>query len=237
MTTVRANGTARADEPVIDVLLAVFDFPVLTIGYRTVIDAEPDMQVVGEIESRDALRTQVETIAADVVIAECQPYDVAGCTTMESLGAIRAARPGARIVALECRCASDQFALAIKAGADGFLTREAQATDVVQALRCVSRGETYVSPSIVTRMVETYVLKTPQGRLEDAYDALSDREREVLHLAALGSTNREIARTLQLSEQTVHHHRATVMEKLGLHDRVDLLKYAIRRGVVKVADL
>jgi len=86
-------------------------------------------------------------------------------------------------------------------------------------------------------MVETYVLKSPQGRLEDAYDALSDREREVLHLAALGHTNREIARTLGLSEQTVHHHRATVMEKLGLHDRVDLLKYAIRRGVVKVADL
>jgi DNA-binding NarL/FixJ family response regulator len=233
----RANGAGTVDGRPLDVVLAIFEFPVLTIGYRTVIDAEPDMQVVGEIESREALRTQVEAIEADIVIAECQPYDVAGCTTMEGLEAIRAAKPGARIVALECRCASDQFALALKAGADGFLTSEAQATDVVQALRCVSRGETYVSPSMVTRMVETYVLKSPQGRLEDAYDALSDREREVLHLAALGHTNREIARTLGLGEQTVHHHRATVMEKLGLHDRVDLLKYAIRRGVVKVADL
>jgi two-component system response regulator NreC len=237
VATARVNVTQTMDDRPLDVLLAIFDFPVLTIGYRTAIDAEPGMRVVGEIEDRDDLRSQVEAIPADVVIAECDAYDPAGGTTMESLETIRSARPGARVVALECRCATDQFTLALKAGADGFLTREAQPTDVVQAVRCVSRGETYVSPSIVTQMVETYVLRTPQGRVEDAYDALSDREREVLHLAALGSTNREIARTLHLSEQTIHHHRATVMEKLGLHDRVDLLKYAIRRGVVKVADL
>ncbi|TAK03119.1 MAG: response regulator transcription factor, partial [Chloroflexota bacterium] len=90
---------------------------------------------------------------------------------------------------------------------------------------------------LVTRMVNTYVLRSPEHSLEDAYDTLTDREHEVLLLAAVGHTNREIARALHLSEQTVHNYRATVMEKLGFHDRVELLKFAIRRGVLNVADL
>jgi Response regulator containing a CheY-like receiver domain and an HTH DNA-binding domain len=86
-------------------------------------------------------------------------------------------------------------------------------------------------------MVNTYVLKSPQGMLQDRYEDLSEREREVMLLAAIGHTNREIARTLHLSEQTIHNYRANVMEKLGFHDRVELLKYAIRRGIIDVADL
>ena len=86
-------------------------------------------------------------------------------------------------------------------------------------------------------MVNTYVLRTPGGTLEDAYDTLSDREKEVLLLAAVGHTNREIAKTFHLSEQTVHNYRANIMEKLGLHDRMELLKFAIRRGIVEVSDL
>jgi DNA-binding NarL/FixJ family response regulator len=86
-------------------------------------------------------------------------------------------------------------------------------------------------------MVNTYVLGNPDQPADDPYLALNDREREVLLLAAVGHTNREIAEGIHLSEQTVHNYRATVMEKLGLHDRVDLLKYAIRRGLVNAADL
>jgi two-component system response regulator NreC len=107
----------------------------------------------------------------------------------------------------------------------------------VAALRSISRGQTYVSPAIVTRMVNTYVLRSPDGTLEDAYTTLSDREKEVLLLAAVGHTNREIAKVFHLSEQTVHNYRANIMEKLGFHDRVELLKFAIRRGIISVADL
>lgn len=219
------------------VLLAVFDFPMLNVAFRTVIDGEPDMRVVGVVEQQGALLEQLAVLAPDVVITECLPYSGRGCTSFATIEAIRAARPATRIVALECRCSSEQFSLALKAGADGFLTREAAATDVVSALRTVAAGQTYVSPAIVTKMVNTYVLRTDPGALEDPYDSLSDREREVLLLAAGGHTNREIARTLHLSEQTVHNYRANIMEKLGLHDRVELLKYAIRRGVIEVADL
>ena len=219
------------------VLLAIFDFPLVTTGLRSVIEAEPGMIVAGEVTTRDDLRAAIETIPTDVVITECEPITAAGCTTFESIETIRSLKPSLRILALECRCGSEQFSLALKAGADGFLTREAQAADIVTALRCVARGETYVSPAIVTRMVNTYVLRTPGAPIEDAYDSLTEREKEVLLLAAVGHTNREIAKVFHLSEQTIHNYRASVMEKLDLHDRIDLLKFAVRRGIVDVADL
>ena len=218
------------------VLLAVFDFPVLNDGFRAVIDAQLDMRVVGQVDDRDGLMGALETTDADVVIAECLPGGL-GCATFQTIESIRQLNPRLRILALECRCSSEQFSLALKAGADGFLTREAEASDVVNAVRCVAAGQTYVSPSLVTKMVNTYVLRTPDGSLDDPYLSLSEREREILLLVAQGHTNREIARIFHLSEQTVHNYRASLMEKLGFHDRVDLLKFAIRRGVIDVADL
>jgi DNA-binding NarL/FixJ family response regulator len=232
-----ASGNVPGNGKRLGVLLAIFEFPMLNVGLREVIDAEPDLKVIGEVPDRESMRGIVQASTADVVITECLPYDRSGCTSFQEIEAIRAMKPALKILALECRCSSEQFSLAIKAGADGFLTREAQASDFVTALRSISRGETYVSPSIVTRMVNTYVLKSTQGALEDPFESLSDREREVMLLAAVGHTNREIARTLHLAEQTIHNYRATVMEKLGFHDRVELLKFAIRRGIINVADL
>ena len=233
----RTNGTTPGGREQLQVLLAVFDFPLLNLGLRNAIEAEPDMTIVEVVPDREAMREALERTTADVVISECLPYSRQGCSSFQELEQIRAMKPGIKIIALECRCSSEQFSLALKAGADGFLTREAEPTDIVTALRCVARGETYVSPAIVTKMVNTYVLRTPGGTIEDAYDSLSDREKEVLLLAAVGHTNREIAKTFHLSEQTVHNYRANIMEKLGLHDRMELLKFAIKRGVIEVADL
>ena len=221
----------------LDVLLAIFEFPMLVAGYRSIIDGEMDMRCVGVVPDRDSLAETLERTPADVVVTECQPFS-AGCgSTFETVEQIRSVKPDAKVLALECRTGSEQFSLALKAGADGFLTREAEPVDILAALRSVSHGQTYVSPAIVTRMVNTYVLRSPEGSLEDAYATLSDREREVLMLAAVGHTNREIARVFHLSEQTVHNYRANIMEKLGFHDRMELLKYAIRRGLISVADL
>jgi len=219
------------------VLLAIFDFPMLRTGIRAIVEAESDMTVVGQVASPDALPGALAACQPDVVVAECLPVGSHGAAAFATIQAIRAARPQARILALDSRGAGEQFSLALKAGADGYLTREAAPDDIVAAVRGVSRGQTYVSPAIVTRMVNTYVLRTAGCPAEDAYELLNEREREVLLLAATGHTNREIARTFQLSEQTIHNYRAGVMEKLGFHDRVELLKYAIRRGIVSVADL
>jgi len=219
------------------VLVAILDFPLVNAGLRAAVEAEPDMTVVGEAADHAALRELVASIPADVIVTECLPYSREGCAAFQAIEAIRSTAPGLKILALECRTGAEQFSLALRAGADGFLTRDAEPADVVTALRCIRRGETYVAPALVTRMVNTYVLRSPEHSLEDAYDTLTDREHEVLLLAAVGHTNREIARALHLSEQTVHNYRATVMEKLGFHDRVELLKFAIRRGVLNVADL
>jgi DNA-binding NarL/FixJ family response regulator len=231
------TGPEPGNGQALGVLLAIFDFPMLVVGYRSLINAQPDMAVVGALDDRAGLREQVARTPADVVITECMPYAVSGCTSFQSIEELRSAKPALRILAIDCRCGSDQFSLAIKAGADGFLTREAEAADVVDAVHRIVRGETYVSPAIVTRMVNTYVLRGPDPSPEDPYETLSERSREVLRLAAYGHTNREIARTLHLSEQTVHSHRATIMEKLGFHDRVELLRYALRRGVIQAAEL
>jgi two-component system response regulator NreC len=232
---VRANGQSAGGK--VSVLLAIFEFPMLIAGYRSIIDGELDLHVVGAVPEREALIDTIGRLHPDVVVTECQPFTTPGSGTFEAIEQIRQTAPSVRILALECRTGSEQFSLALKAGADGFLTREAEPGDVVAALRSVSRGQTYVSPSIVTRMVNTYVLRTPNSPIEDVYSTLSDREREVLLLAAVGHTNREIAKVFHLSEQTVHNYRANLMEKLGFHDRVELLKFAIRRGIISVADL
>ena len=232
---VAGNGSDMRDGT-LRVLLAIFDFPLVNAGLRVAIDTEPDMRVVGEATSQAGLRTLIETIQADAIVTECQPYPD-GRPAFHSIEVARSVTPALKILALECRTGAEQFSLALKAGADGFLTREAQPVDVVAALRCIQRGETYVSPALVTKLVNTYVLRNPEHSLEDAYETLSDKEREVLLLAAVGHTNREIAKALHLSERAVHSKRSSMMEKLGFHDRVDLLKFALRRGVVGVGEL
>lgn len=234
----RSNGGGPGGGK-IAVQLAIFDFPMLIAGFRSIIDAELDMEVTGTATTVESISDSLARSAADVVIAECQPLSAPGSSTFEAIENVRAAAPGVRIIALECRSGngSEQFSMALKAGADGFLTREAEPSDLVAALRSVSRGQTYVSPSIVTKMVNTYVLRSPDAPAEDTYSTLSEREREILLLAAVGHTNREIAKVFHLSEQTVHNYRANIMEKLGFHDRTELLKFAIRRGIISIADL
>lgn len=238
MATVREPATdTGTDASRLGVMLAIVDFPMLNSSFRTVIDQERDMRVVGEVTGRDTVVEQARALNPDVIVLECESVGGLGCGMYDSIEAIRSACPETKIIALDCRCTSEQFSVALQAGASGFLTREAQDNDVVGALRSVAAGHTYVSPAIVTRMVDTYVRRSPDASLDDPYAKLTERERRVLLLAALGHTNREIARSLQLSEQTVHYNRANVMEKLGLHDRVELLRYTIRRGLLDPSSL
>ncbi|HJW21857.1 MAG TPA: response regulator transcription factor [Candidatus Limnocylindrales bacterium] len=232
-------GTASSQATVdtIRVALAIADVPLLRLGIRTAIEAEPDMEVVAEIDGRSGLVDRLRDMNAAVVVTDAASLD-GGRVTMATIEALRRALPELRILALEGRAGGDHYTLVLRAGADGYLTRDAGPADVVAAIRCVRDGETYVSPSLVTRMINTYVLRRGGAQtVEDAYETLTDREREVLLLAATGNTNREIAQIVHLSEQTVHNYRASGMEKLGFHDRVELLKYALRRGVISVADL
>jgi len=233
----RSPDAAAGGRPKTGVFVAIAGFPLLVAGYRAVIDRTADLRVVGAIDGSETVRAQVAGSDADIVIVEWLPAAGASRPSFPTIEEVRAARPTARILAVECRCGSEQFALALRAGAHGFLERRATPGEVLGALRCIGRGETYVSPAMMTRMVDTHVRRSTPGAADDAFGALSAPAREVLRLAAVGRTNREIARTLQLSEQAVHNHRAAVMAKLGVHDRVELLRYALRRGLVQGSEL
>lgn len=230
-------GVAGADgAATLGVLLAIDDFPLLVAGYRVVIDAAPDLRVVGVVGPDARPCEQVARLAPDIVVTGCPSRTGAGSASGRTIEEIRAARPAVRILAVECRCGREQSSLAIGAGADGVLTREATAGEVLTALRRIGRGETCETPSGVTRATTTHALwSTPAA--DDAFDALSEPVREVFRLAAVGHSSREIARRLHLSERTVHKHRATIMQKLGLHRRVELLKYALRRGIIQATEL
>jgi two-component system, NarL family, response regulator NreC len=234
----RESGViATHDGDPLSVLLAIVDFPMLGRAFRTAIAGERDMRVVAEVDTREELVAQVRSTRADVVLTECEPFGGVGCPGYETLEQIRDASPEARIIALDCRRAAEPFSIALKSGANGYLTREATEAEVLAAIRSVAAGHTYVSPAIVTRMIDTYVRRAPDTAFDDPYDSLTEREREVLLLVAMGHTNRDIARSLRLSEQTIHTHRASVMEKLGLHDRVGLLRYSLRRGILNPSTL
>ena len=238
MTTSReTRPDGVADTARVGVMLAIVDFPMLSTAFRAVIDQERDMGVVAEATSREAIVEEARASHADVIVMECESVGGFGCGISEAIEAFRAGYPQARVIAVDCRSATEQFSVALKAGVNGYLTREALDTDVVAAVRSVAAGHTYVSPAIVTRMINTYVRRNPDAGIDDPYETLSDRERQVMLLAAMGHTNRDIARSLRLSEQSVHYNRATLMEKLGLHDRVELLRYTVRRGLLNPSTL
>ncbi len=208
------------------------DAPVMRGGLKTIIDAEKDMRVVAETPSIDQALALIEEVRPEVIVTDLAT-DGAGLDTMR---AVKSYSPSPHILVLASQATGEFFTLAMRAGADGYLTREAQPMEIVNAIRCLSKGQNYVNASIVTLLVK-YICKTPRGRLDDPYDAMSEREKEVLCLAASGHTNDEMAEMLSLSKRTIHNVRARLMGKLGFHDRMQLVKYALRRGIISPEDV
>jgi two-component system response regulator NreC len=203
-------------------------------GLRSIINAERDMVVVAEADGITEAVDLIDEVRPEVIVTDlCMD----GGDGLDAMRTVKNKAPWLRILVLAVQGSGEFFLLAMRAGADGYLTRDAEPVEVVNAIRCVSKGHNYVNASIVTMLVSTYVCKTRRGDPGDPYDVLSDREREILCLAAAGHTNRGIAEILRLSERTIHNVRARLMEKLGFHDRLELLKYALRRGIISAGDM
>jgi two-component system response regulator NreC len=124
------------------------------------------------------------------------------------------------------------FFQALQAGGDGYVTKAAPEWELLSAIRSVYQGQCYLNASVTKLLVSDYLERAKRGDRRTPYDLLTDREREILHLVAAGHSNREIAEILGISEHTVHNHRAHLMEKLGVHNRLELLKYAMREGII-----
>lgn len=212
-------------------LLLVDDHEIVRAGLRMLFLAEPDMEIAGEAGSGAEALQAVAHLRPDVVL-----MDVAmpGMSGIEATRRIKAASPETAILALTMYEDEQYFFEMLNAGASGYIPKRAAPDDLVSAIRVVSQGNVFLYASLA-RFLLSEVLPAHEAKDEPgAADELTPREREVLTHIAEGKTNREIADALVISPKTVDRHRENIMQKLNLHSRVELVKYAIARGLIGV---
>lgn len=204
------------------------DHTVMRQGLRALLEAEPGFSVVGETADGLEVARLVERLGPDVLIVDVM---MPGLSGLEATRQVRQRAPRTRVLVLSMY-RNEAFVLeALRNGASGYVLKDASAADLVQAVRAVMAGRRYLSPAISERAIEAYVELAKAGTL-DPYATLTPREREILHLAAEGYGNPEIAARLAISPRTAETHRANLMRKLGLQSQTDLVRYAVRRGIL-----
>jgi two-component system response regulator NreC len=211
-------------------LLVADDHPVVRAGLRMLLAAQPDMEVVGEATDGDAAVARALQLKPDVVVMDLAMGGMDGlAATREIVNRL----PHTKIVVLTMHDNEEYLRQALDAGATGYVLKEAVDTEIAVAIRVVQRGEVFLYPSF-TRVLLGDLIQAEEAddRFEqNGYELLSEREKEVLRLVALGDTNREIAERLFLSVRTVETYRARLMEKLNLKSRGELVRYALRKGL------
>jgi DNA-binding NarL/FixJ family response regulator len=214
--------------PLVTRILIADDHAIVRSGLKLVLDAKPDMEVVAEAEDgaeavKKALKDDVHLAILDVSMPRM--------TGIQAAAELHKRKPDLKSLMLSMHD-SEQFLFeALKAGASGYVLKSGADTDIVKAVRAAMRGESYLYPSAVTTLVHDYVERG--GRGEEQFDVLTPREREVLKLIAEANTSKEIADKLFISIKTVDRHRQNILDKLGMRDRVELTRYAIRRGLIQ----
>jgi DNA-binding NarL/FixJ family response regulator len=214
--------------PLVTRILIADDHAIVRSGLKRVLDAKPDMEVVAEAEDdaeavEKALKEDVHLAILDVSMPRM--------TGIQAAAELHKREPELKILMLSMHD-SEQFLFeALKAGASGYVLKSGADTDIVDAVRAAMRGDSYLYPSAVTTLVRDYVDRG--GRGEEQFDVLTPRELEVLKLIAEANTSKEIADKLFISIKTVDRHRQNILDKLGMRDRVELTRYAIRRGLIQ----
>jgi len=214
---------------IIRVLLAD-DHRILREGIRALIEDQGDMEVVGEAEDGQATVKMVAQLQPDVVVMDIAMPLLNG---LEATRQIRRDFPQVKVLILTMHENEEYIRQVLAAGALGYVLKDAAARDLLGAIRTVYQGEAVLSPAITRLVIEDY-LRWGDIRPEDATDGLTAREREILQLIAEGYTNKEIASILSLSVKTVQSHRTNLMNKLDLHDRGELIKYAIQKKIIDI---
>jgi two-component system response regulator NreC len=207
-------------------VVLVDDHAILRSGLRRVLDAEPDIEVVGEAESADRAVFEALANKPDVVVMDLV---MPGKSGIEGMPAVLQAVPDVKLLVLSMQDDPRYVREAFEAGAAGYVLKEAADTEVVGALRAVAAGERYVHPTLGARLVAAEA----EERKRAEADPLSEREREVLRLLALGHTNQEIAKMLYISVRTAETPRAHIMQKLRLSSRAELVRYALENGLIE----
>jgi len=211
----------------ISILLAD-DHEIFRQGLRLLLENQPDIKVVGHaVDGLEAV-AQAERLHPDVVVVDML---MPGLTGMDVTRQIKQRMPQCHVVILSMYDDESYVLNALREGASCYVLKESSADDLVQAVRAAFAGHRYLSPSLNERVIQTYITQT-HTKETDTYATLTNREREVLHLAAQGCTGPEIARRLSISPRTIETHRANLMHKLGLHSLMELVEYARKHKII-----
>jgi len=208
-------------------VLIVDDHALLREGIRSLLASHDDIEVVGEAANGSEAIEKVREVDPDVILMDIAMPVMDG---LEATRRIRKQNPNIKIIILTQYDRKDYVLSSIKSGASGFIPKNVIISELVSAIRTAYSGDAFLHPSVAKMVIEDYLRQVEPS----PYDRLTDREREVLKLVAEGLTNQEIADLLSVSVKTVLGHRTSLMEKLGIHNRTELIKYAIRKGLIVV---
>ena len=210
-------------------VLIVDDHNLVRAGIHSLLKLVDDIEVIGEASDGKEALVKARQLRPDVVLMDLAMPVMGG---LEATRRLRRAFPGIKVLALTQYDDSEYVIPIIEAGACGFITKMSAFTELAAAIQAAHRGESYLSSTAATALVEEYQQKIPAEGEQDPHQQLTDREREVLKLVAEGHTTREIAEMLVVSPKTVEWYKSSLMNKLNLHSRTDLIKYAIRKRVI-----
>ena len=209
-------------------ILLVDDHAIMRDGIKALLSIYDDIEVVGEAsEGREAIEMARE-LNPDVVVMD---ISMPGMDGLEVTRRLTKRNPGMKVIILTQHDNREYILSAIKVGAAGYIPKKALGADLVSAIRAVHSGDSFLYPSAAKALMDDY---RKQAEQPDIYESLTEREREILKLIAEGLTSRDIANALYISQKTVQGHRTKIMEKLDLHNRTELIKYAIRKGLVDI---
>ena len=214
-------------------LLLADDHAVVRSGLRLLLETQPDMVIIGEAETGEEAVRRTAELQPDVVLMD---IEMPGINGIEAARRIKAQSPATAVLALTMYEDDQYFFEMLRAGAAGYVPKRAAPDELASAIRAVSRGDVFIHPSLAGRLVQDYLLRRDTDEQEPPMDDLTPREQEVLTLIAEGLSNGEIAEQLVISIKTVDRHRENIMRKLNLHNRVDLVKYALRKGLIDLEE-
>ncbi|MFA9403330.1 MAG: response regulator [Anaerolineales bacterium] len=211
-------------------LMLVDDHEVVRSGLRMLLEGEPDVEIVGEFGLAKEALASLESLKPDVVVMDIGLPDLSG---IDAAREVKRLREGTAVVALTIHEDEEYFFKMLDAGASGYVPKRAAPEELLTAIRAAAVGEVYLYPSMAKLLVKDYLTQESHTEARGGMDGLTDREQEVLAHLADGATNLEIGETLGISPKTVARHRENIMRKLGMHSRTELVKYAIRKGIIQ----
>jgi len=211
-------------------ILLVDDHAILRDGIRSLLEKEPQFKVIGEARDGRAAIDMVRKLKPDIVLMDVAMPLLNG---LEATAQIVQSHPESKVIILSMYDYESYIRQALAAGAAGYILKDENAQELIDAINCVHQGEAVLSPAITRLVIEDY-LRWGEIKTVETDNGLTSREREVLQLIAEGYTNKEIAEILTIAIKTVQAHRANLMEKLDLHSKGDLIKYAIRKKIIEI---